>query len=666
MEGCPGDGAWSRLLTDEAGEEEREGLERHLDDCEACRDRLSMLADEPAWDSGGATVAAPVRRGVGRGDRPPVVAGYRVGVEIGRGGMGVVYKALRESDARPVALKVMSAAWGLTADARDRVAREAGTLAKLDHPGIVRVLDAGEADGVPFLAMEWVEGGDLAARLRSGPLRPREAATLARELAGAVAEAHGRGIIHRDVKPSNVLIGPDGAPRLTDFGLAREHEAASALTSVGRVLGTPGFMPPEQVDPHFGPVGPRSDVYGLGATLYAMLTGLPPFRGASPIGVLRQVVEREPVPVRLLEPSVPLALEAICRRCLAKRPGRRYASAEALADDLGRFLEGRRVQAPGAGRLGAAILGTRHRTGLVAVALLALGAAGLALAMEHGRRARAESAAATSRREFVETLDTLGTFYLETRDAVQLGDRDALPTYTSLGWRLATIYERVLPLDRPDDAWSADEVRWLCCLASIMSDRGDHIEATMLYRRCAGIGARLLDAYPEDAGLALAVAESEASLAATAESLGDWDATLEHDERGYRSLRRTGVEALDLPGAFFTRAMIQGNLTASYEDRGRAEDAARVSRASLEFYRAAVAARPDDLVAELQLIDELGRQARLLMALGRPAEVPGLVSEARQRLDALTAASDSTSELEEVRDRLDDVLTHLPDPFDRR
>ena len=275
----------------------------------------------------------------------PQIPGYVVEAVLGRGGVGVVYRARHLGLRRPVALKMLlSGAYAGPAE-RARFLREARAVAALRHPNVVQVHDVGEHDGRPYFTMEVVDGGSLAGRLGGAPLPPAGAATLVATLAGAVGAAHAAGIVHRDLKPANVLLAADGTPKVSDFGLARGVEGEDALTLTGARLGTPSYMAPEQAAGRHGAVGPATDVYGLGAILYELLTGRPPFRGESAAETERQVIADDPVPPRRLNPRAPRDLETVCLKCLQKVPSRRYASAAALADDLGRFGRGEPIAA---------------------------------------------------------------------------------------------------------------------------------------------------------------------------------------------------------------------------------------------------------------------------------------------------------------------------------
>ena len=334
---------------------------------------------------------------------PDEVAGITVGdyqllEELGQGGMGVVYKARQTSLNRLVALKTIRADRLASATEMQRFRNEAETAASLDHPHIVTIHEVGEwraadsARPVLYFSMKLIEGGSLALAVGSGQWAVGSkaiqqcAARLVAVVARAVHHAHERGILHRDLKPSNILLDRAGQPYVTDFGLAKRTEADTGLTQSGAIVGTPGYMAPEQAANRKEEITAATDVYGLGAVLYALLTGRPPFQGDSVLDTLEQVREQEPPPPRRINPGVDASLETICLKCLMKEPRRRYATAEAAADDLERWLAGEPIVArrePWRLRIARAL---RRRRTQVLVGVAALSAALLVLLVTYFMR----------------------------------------------------------------------------------------------------------------------------------------------------------------------------------------------------------------------------------------------------------------------------------------
>lgn len=307
---------------------------------EEYRERFSVAVEELFAQ----TTTADFSLSTGFSERvaPP---GYEILGDLGRGGMGIVYKARQLGLNRLVALKMLLSANHAGEEELARFRAEAEALAALRHPNVVQVYEAGEWSGRPYFSMELVEGGTLAGRMTGEPFASREAAELIETLAGAVQAAHEHGIVHRDLKPANVLMGadaPSGAtfPRITDFGLAKFMKRPAGQTRSGAVMGTPAYMAPEQARGDSKNIGPAADVYALGAMLYELLTGRPPFQGESTLGVLLRVLSHEPTPPRRLHSEIPSDIEAICLKCLEKEPHHRYATAAALATDLRNFLRG--------------------------------------------------------------------------------------------------------------------------------------------------------------------------------------------------------------------------------------------------------------------------------------------------------------------------------------
>ncbi len=285
----------------------------------------------------------PAGRGQALSSRP--LPGYEVLEELGRGGMGVVYKARQKGLNRLVALKMVLAGEYASPEACVRFLGEAEVVAGLHHPNIIQVYEFGQHGGFPYFSLEFLEGGSLHQRLAGTPLPPAEAAAKLEVLARAMHAAHLKGVVHRDLKPGNVLIDSDGTLKITDFGLAKRVEGGSGLTQSGSILGTPSYMAPEQASGDSRRVGPAADIYALGAIFYECLTGRPPFQAATPFETIAQVLSQEPVPVRQLQPKVPKDLETIALKCLQKDAAKRYATAEDLADDLRRFQRGESIHA---------------------------------------------------------------------------------------------------------------------------------------------------------------------------------------------------------------------------------------------------------------------------------------------------------------------------------
>jgi formylglycine-generating enzyme required for sulfatase activity len=306
------------------------------------------------------------------------IPGYEVLDVLGRGGMGVVYRARQEGLQRTVALKMILHADHASPRERDRFRNEAEAVARLQHPNIVQIFEVGEHQGAPFFVLEFCPGGTLAQRLTGVPWHDRDAAELVLILARAVHAAHLARVVHRDLTPGNVLFAADGTPKLTDFGLAKKLDE-DGKTRPGDVLGTPSYMAPEQAAGRVGEIGPATDVYSLGAILYELVTGRPPFRGASIMETIDQVRSQEPVAPSRLQPKLPRDLETICLHCLEKTPQKRYATALALAEDLGRYLRHEPIRARPIGSWGRLVKWVRRRPGVAALmaAIVLLTAAGL-------------------------------------------------------------------------------------------------------------------------------------------------------------------------------------------------------------------------------------------------------------------------------------------------
>jgi len=311
-----------------------------------CLDALEGIApDEAAVEATGALSSGTAPPPSGLDALPAEFGQYELLQEIGRGGMGVVYKARQKGLDRLVAVKMILAGQLATPEHVRRFHAEAKAAAQLQHAGIVHVHEVGQIRGQHFFAMEFVEGASLAQRIARESIDFDHAVRLMISVARAVAHLHQHGILHRDLKPSNILIDNEGQPHVTDFGLAKALADDSQRTATGVIAGTPSYMAPEQASGRHAELGPAADVYSLGAVLYELLTGQPPFRDENPLDTVMQVLSRDPPLPRHLNSQVPRGLELICLRCLAKSPEARYASAEALADDLERFARGEALAA---------------------------------------------------------------------------------------------------------------------------------------------------------------------------------------------------------------------------------------------------------------------------------------------------------------------------------
>lgn len=327
-----------------------------------CLEGLERLAPERSaftMDSGNNELTSPFPGQFGGGAESSSISGFNSDLGdyelieiIGRGGMGVVFRAHQKKLDRTVAVKMIQAPHGASEEQLRRFRNETKAAAGLSHPNIVRVFDAGESNGQLYFAMQLIEGTSLSERLQQGPLKESEAVQLVCNVAKAVQHLHDHGIVHRDLKPSNILLDTEGRPYVTDFGLAKLSQMDGEVTQTGVIAGTPSYMAPEQASPGKTPVGPAADVYSLGAILYELLTGRPPFRENSPLDTILRVLDGDPTPPRRIRPQVSADLENICLRCLEKSPRDRYASAEALAADLQRHLKGEPVETDALGAIG--------------------------------------------------------------------------------------------------------------------------------------------------------------------------------------------------------------------------------------------------------------------------------------------------------------------------
>jgi len=457
------------------------------------------------------------------GPRLPAVPGYEIQGELGRGGMGVVYKARQASLNRVVALKMLLAGAYAGPEQRDRFRAEAEAVARLRHPNIVQIFEVGEHAGRPYLVLEYVEGGALDERLHGAPQNPRAAAAMAETLARAVHAAHQQGVVHRDLKPANVLLAlsretqaspsetlagvsrlNEAVPKITDFGLAKQLDADRGRTPSEAVLGTPSYMAPEQASGKMRSVGTAADVYALGAILYEMLTGRPPFRGETPLDTLQQVAIDDPLPPRALQPKVPTDLETVCLKCLQKDPGRRYASAGELAEDLRRFLAGEPIRARPVGVTGRVSRWCRRKpmvAGLLATLAVVLVAAttgliGLWLRADRQRR-QAEDNLRDARENFQLSLDAVDQLGTDISEDPRLQEHDLRPLRKQLLQKAARFHEVFVSKRSDDPEIQAQQARASFLLGQLTAQIDSKRRAIDYFRQAQGILERLRERQPD-------------------------------------------------------------------------------------------------------------------------------------------------------------------------
>jgi hypothetical protein len=425
----------------------------------------------------------------------PRIPGYEVEAVLGQGGVGVVFRARDLRLGRPVALKMLLAGSYAGPTELARFQREAEAVASLCHPNIVQIYEVGDHEGRPYFTMELLDGGSLAQKLKTTPPPVRWAAELVASLADAVAVAHSAGIVHRDLKPANILLTPDGTPKISDFGLARRVEGEDRLTWTGTAVGTPSYMAPEQASGTTDRVGPATDVYGLGAVLYELLTGRPPFRGGSALETFQQVLSEEPVPPSRLNPRVPRDLETVCLKCLQKDPQRRYPGAAALAEDLRRYLLGQVVAARPVGtweRAGKWVRRNPAVTVLSAAAVLAL-VGGTVASLLFAFEARRQADIATDRADkLADQADELGwqaselkrqagelktQTWVAEENAKRAREKEAEVTRALLSGLLIPLGRNQTQLTSPFDATEAEVLRNL--RAAPISIRLQFLEAAL-------------------------------------------------------------------------------------------------------------------------------------------------------------------------------------------
>ena len=584
----------------------------------------------------------------------PVVVGYEVVRLVGRGGMGRVYEARHVGLGRTVALKLL--AHEADGQSLARFRDEARAVARLGHPSVAQLYETGVAAGQPYYAQEFLAGGSLAEKYAGRPQPPAEAAALVEAVARAVDYCHAQGVVHRDLKPANVMLAIDGTPKVVDFGLAKlaaPADAATApdgLTRTGDVLGTPSYMAPEQASGVVSALGPRVDVYALGAVLYEALTGRPPFQAPSVLETLIQVMARDPVAPRSLQPAVPRDLETVCLKCLEKSPAKRYATAGALADDLRRYLNGEPVVARPAGVAERAAKWARRKPWQAAAAgLAAAGVVGLAggLASLAGmyREVRAANADLTatnaqldrSRAESEATLNyalaSLDEYHFALADKLRdvpqgeklrlevlVQARKTLDDLAALDPRRPTVQSYLM------DGYSR--------LAAVQSQVGDLDGAVHSFTQSRAAATRLLAGDPDSIDNRCNRATAGYQCANVLDRLGRPGAP-ELWAEGERDAAELAAGHPDHPGVLKLQVLAAARaLLAAVTANRMGEYAATCGRLG-DLYRRLAAAEPGNAKSAAEAINWDLRRAAQLARSGKPAEAEAVLATANAALDRL-------------------------------
>jgi eukaryotic-like serine/threonine-protein kinase len=469
-------------------------------------------------------------------DSDPIEAGAHVryfgdyvlqGV-LGKGGMGVVYKARQISLNRPVALKMLQAGILATEDDLRRFQNEAEAVAMLDHPHIVPILEVGQYDEHRYFSMKLIGGPSLDRKLSQFTNNVKAAARLVRTVAEAVHHAHQRGILHRDLKPGNIILDDRGAPHVTDFGLAKRVQADSELTQSGAILGTPAYMAPEQASGKRGMVTTATDVYGLGAILYALLTGRAPFGGESPVETLEQVRERKPESPSKLNPLVPRDLETITLKCLEKEPLRRYASAQALADDLRRYLSGESILARPVWLATRAWMWCKRKPALAGLASALIFALLIVMAIELARRRETEVRKAAES-NFMMAQTAVEDFLTSVNQNTLLREQDSVEIRSlrkELLKSALNYYERFVNERRNDPALREPLANAYFQVGAIAHEIESRERAIKAFRSAQTIWESLLNGNPDKDELGLKLAQCHLAIGKQQAALGELQAAM--------------------------------------------------------------------------------------------------------------------------------------------
>lgn len=581
----------------------------------------------------------------------PVIDGYDVQGLLGRGGMGRVYQARDRKLGRWVAIKML-----IDAGDEKQVARfhaESQAVARLQHPNIAQVFETGAIDGQPFLILEYIDGGSLAQRLAGMPQPARETATLLETLARAIDYSHQNGILHRDLKPANILLQSIGdsyanadlaavapIPKITDFGLAKRLHDDSKITRTGEVLGTPSYMAPEQAAGVAQTLGPAVDVYALGAILYEMLTGRPPFQGPDTLQTLMMVLTMDPVPPTRLQPGLPRDLETICLKCLEKSPRKRYATAAALADDLRRYLDGHPILARPVGVLERSLKWAKRRPMAAAfLALLAASVLGLILGFLHIRSTNLKLQISIG-----ESNESAQITRLAIDDMVRLSDQ-LVPTPQSEQIRRETLeiarklYEKLAAIRPRDHEGRSQAADALGKLGEIYGALGRLDDSESAYRGALAMHRELYAERPSVADHRRGIANTLLNLANLEQKRGRFaeGETLARSALAEIEPILEPPDAVTLRGASAMHTALALALRARARDAKRPpDDAERAHKEALALRKQWLALEPRSNDAKAALASSLSNLAALVME-ARPAEAAATLAEAEALLAGQTA-----------------------------
>jgi tetratricopeptide (TPR) repeat protein len=615
--------------------------------------RAMVTHHEPEVRAVGETVLRPIEPGKGEpGEKLeglPELPGYECLSELGRGGMGIVYRAWHKELSRHVALKMVHAGAQAAAPVLARFRVEAEAVARLAHPNIVQIYDIGQHLGSPFMVLELVEGRNLAQRTAGTPQLARWSAELVETLARAIQAAHQQGVVHRDLTPSNILVAADGTPKITDFGLAKLVIGGGELrTQTGDLLGTPSYMAPEQASSRQAAIGPATDVYALGAILYELLCGRPPFKGESPLETLRQVIANPPVAPSRLRPELPRDLETICLKCLRKEPPQRYADALALALDLRRYLDGRPILARPSSMVERAWRWCKRNRAVAALLALVIGlcvalalgstAAALRLKLSRDEARLQRNLADANFRDARQAVDDLFTRASEStllhapglqplrrqllEDALRyyqgfsrrLGDRPGVQAELAAALdRVATItaeigskeqalyyrekahgiYQALAAVHPADSRLRRGLARSIAAIAALRAEAGRRDEAVALYQHALAIQRGLVTLGPGDARAGDDLAASESGLGRVLEALSRREEAVHCYERAVAIRESLTAPEIDVPVLRNDLALDHARIGRLHHDAGREDQAIQSYQGALAIQEGLVRAHPE-------------------------------------------------------------------------